>query len=210
MNTLALRDRPSPTRRQWLGGAVLALAGGAGWWAWRGAPARPVAAPPVEVCRVAPLWSWEASSGVPLHAPRPVPAEARCPVCGMHPARHPTWAAQAVFDDGATHFLDSPVELCLYLREVPRHASGRLASQLRALYVTDTVAGAGHWLDARTAWYVLGSRVAGPMRNGNLPAFADRDAAEAFTRAQGGRVLAWGALDGPWLDRLDTRHVHSG
>ena len=72
------------------------------------------------------------------------------------------------------------------------------------------MAGAGHWLDARTAWYVLGSRVAGPMRNGNLPAFADRDAAEAFTRAQGGRVLAWAALDGPWLERLDARHVHHG
>ncbi|MGE5332247.1 MAG: hypothetical protein ACM3Q3_10845, partial [Nitrospirota bacterium] len=54
------------------------------------------AAPEIEadVCVVAPPTPYNPASGLPLQAARPVPADVRCPVCGMYPARSPDWAAQ--------------------------------------------------------------------------------------------------------------------
>ncbi|GAB2731852.1 hypothetical protein GCM10027019_08950 [Melaminivora jejuensis] len=50
--------------------------------------------------------------------------------------------------------------------------------------------------------YVHGSDARGPMRAGNLPAFATRAAAQAFARRRGGRVLAYGQVDGAVIAAL--------
>lgn len=208
------------SRRAWLGAAFLASTAAAGWVGWSrlrvpaGGTSGDAVEPP-EVCIVAPPTPRAAFAGLPLDAPRPVPVDARCPVCGMFPARYPAWAAQAIYRDGDTHFFDSPVSLMLYLRDVPRHAPGRTAQDVAAVYVTDHARAAASsggmpaWLDAREAWYVDGSDAKGPMRNGNLPAFATAQAAAAFALQRGGRVLAFDDLRGPVLDALDGRHRHS-
>jgi copper chaperone NosL len=46
----------------------------------------------------------------------------------------------------------------------------------------------GHWIDARTAYYVAGSRRAGSM-GPTLASFAERRDAETFARDNGGKVL---------------------
>lgn len=165
-------------------------------------------APTDEVCVVAPLLPWSADNGLARSAPRPVPADARCPVCGMFPARAPDWAAQAIFDDGATQFLDSPLSLLRYLHELPRHVRGRPRESLLALYVTDVEAGAGHLLPAAQAWYVGGADLPGPMRQPNRPACASRARALAFSRRHGGQVQAWDDLLARPQDWLDDAHRH--
>lgn len=140
-----------------------------------------------EVCVVAPPTPYDPASGVSLHAPRTVPPDARCPVCGMFPARSPSWAAQVIFQDGATQFFDSPLSLFVYLQEVSRYTPGRQVHDIAARYVWGT--DAGGWVNAQDAMYVSGSSALGPMRAGNLPAFADAKAAQAFARARGGVVL---------------------
>lgn len=193
------------SRRTWLAGALAASAAaaavGAAWWHRQ----PPVAAvlPEGDVCLIAPPTPWEAASGLPPTAARPVPAQARCPVCGMYPARAPEWAAQVIFEgSGEAHFFDSPLSLFKYLQDAPRYHPGRSAPAIAALYVSDSSAGAGAWLDARSAWYVHGSDARGPMRAGNLPAFATRAAAQAFARRRGGRVLAYGQVDGAVIAAL--------
>lgn len=57
-----------------------------------------------DVCVVAPATPYDANSGLPMGAAREVPADARCPVCGMFPARSRSWAAQVIFADGDAHF----------------------------------------------------------------------------------------------------------
>ena len=185
------------------GGTVLALTAGL---AWR--PRNAVAEPADEVCIVAPLQPWSPASGLAIDAPRPLPADARCPVCGMFPARAPQWAAQAIFDDGATQYLDSPLSLLRWLHELPRHVRGRPADTLRAMYVTDTGAGPGHWLSARRAWYVRGSDLAGPMRSPNRPAWASQADARAFCQRHGGSVQTWDELLAHPQDWLDDAHRH--
>ncbi|THF61035.1 hypothetical protein E6O51_11490 [Pseudothauera rhizosphaerae] len=151
--------------------------------------------PPAEdVCivppaRVAPAMPWNPDSGLPIHAARPVPAEVRCPVCGMYPARHPQWAAQIIFADGAAHFFDSPVGLFIFLEDTERYDPERKADTVAALYVTDFAAGG--WIPAREARFVIDSAARGPMRVANLPAFAGVEAAAAFARANGGEVIGF-------------------
>ncbi len=160
-----------------------------------------------DVCVVAPPTPYDAASGLPLQAARAVPAGARCPVCGMYPARAPDWAAQVIFANGDAHFFDSPLSLFLYLANVPRYSPGRSASSVVALYVTDGAGGG--WTDASTAHYVHGSSALGPMRAGNLPAFASAQDAERFAAARGGRVLAFADVDAALLASLDGAH-HAG
>mgnify|MGYP007126021145 FL=1 len=48
----------------------------------------------------------------------------------------------------------------------------------------------------------------GPMRAGNLPACAQRSAAEAFAQQRGGTVHVLGAIDAPMLQTMSTLHQH--
>jgi len=207
-----------PQRRQWLlVGGVAALAGGAGWLARRGAWAGlghaterqgVHEAPPADVCIVAPPEPYDPRSGRPPRAARPVPAQARCPVCGMFPARNLRWAAQVIHGDGAAHFLDSPLSLHLFLQDLPRYSPGRRRADLQAQWVTDFERGV--WTDAASAFHVHGSDALGPMRAGNLPAFASPAAARRFADARGGRVLAAADITAGLLQQLGVagRHAH--
>ena len=76
----------------------------------------------------------------------------------------------------------------------------RMADAIVARYVTDT--DTGGWLNAQEAVYVTGSSAMGPMRAGNLPAFAHAEAAQEFVQQRGGRAVPFGAIDVALLRRL--------
>lgn len=215
----ALMPRPhAATRRTALAVLLLGSAGLVAWqWPQR-TPPRPSGNAALEgigddVCVVAPPTPYDPVLGQPLTAAREVPADARCPVCGMYPARARAWAAQVIFADGDAYFFDSPLSLMLYLGNVAHYTRGRTADAIVARYVTDT--DTGGWLNAQEAVYVTGSSAIGPMRAGNLPAFADAEAAQRFAQQRGGRSVPFGAIDAPLLRglapnlRADHRR-HSG
>ena len=209
----ALMPRPhAATRRTALAALLLGSAGLVAWqWPQR-TPPSPSGNAALEgigddVCVVAPPTPYDAASGQPLDAARSVPADVRCPVCGMFPARFPDWAAQVIFANGDAHFFDSPLSFFLYLDNVARYSAGRSASDIVARYVTDGAGGG--WTDAATAYYVHGSAARGPMRAGDLPAFASLQQAEQFAAARGGQVLAFGAVDAALLASLNHSH-HDG
>lgn len=190
------------SRMAWAVFVGIALAGSLQWLP--GTRASPQLDPSSEVCVVAPPTPYDPASGLALLAPRPVPVDARCPVCGMYPARSresARWAAQVIFDNGDAQFFDSPLSLYIYLQNVARYTRGREASQIAASYVSD--ASSGTWLAADTAFYVQGSTATGPMRAGNLPAFADATAAQRFARERGGRLLRSSDISPELLRRLD-------
>ena len=160
-----------------------------------------------DVCVVAPPTPYNPASGLPLQAARPVPADVRCPVCGMYPARSPDWAAQVIFANGDAQFFDSPLSLFMYLGDVARYSPGRSADEIVAHYVTDVPSRS--WVDARSAFYVTGSTAKGPMRAGNLPAFASQDAARQFAAQRGGKVLAYAGVDAELVAQLGGQGVHA-
>jgi nitrous oxide reductase accessory protein NosL len=118
----------------------------------------------------------------------------------MYPARARAWAAQVIFAQGDAYFFDSPLSLMLYLGNVAHYTRGRSPDAIVARYVTD--ADTGVWLNAQEAVYVAGSSAMGPMRAGNLPAFADAGAAQRFVQQRAGRAILFGAIDAPLLRKL--------
>ncbi len=193
------------SRLAWTAFVALAMAGSLNLLPGNAPP--PYVEVGADVCLVAPPTPYDPGSGLGLHMPRPVPDDARCPVCGMYPARSREWAAQVIFENGDTQFFDSPLSLFIYLLDVPRYTRGRTAAQITARYVTDASTGA--WLAADVAHYVHGSDAGGPMRAGNFPAFATADAAQQFARERGGRLLRATDINAAMLQKLDTRsHRH--
>lgn len=166
--------------------------------------ASPALAP--DVCMVAPPTPYDPALGQPLAAPRAVPADARCPVCGMYPARSPDWAAQVIFAHGDAQFFDSPLSLFMYLQDVGRYTRGHRADEIVASYVTDV--DSGRWISASSAIYVHGSSAMGPMRAGNLPAFAEAVAAQRFASARGGVLLRASDISPDLLQRLSGGISH--
>ena len=223
MHTAPLAPAQQRRRRALAIGVLAALGGLAASAPWSVPALRqvlsgdaPVALEP-DVCIVAPPTPYDPASGLAPTAARAVPADARCPVCGMFPARSPQWAAQVIFSNGDAQFFDSPLSLFQYLHDMARYGAGRQAQQIVAQYVTDAgspplspdgMAPKSRWIDARTAFYVHGSSAKGPMRAGNLPAFASREAAQAFAASRGGVVLAFDGVDAPLIARLGGRSTH--
>ncbi len=145
--------------------------------------------PANDFCVVAPATPYDPASGLALVEPRPIPAEARCPVCGMYPARFPRWAAQTLFRDGAAQYFDSPVNLFVFLHRVDRYNRSYTLNDVAASFVTDFES--GQWIELQKAFFVRGSAALGPMRGADLPAFASRAAADGFIRSRGGQVLTF-------------------
>ncbi|MFV0680155.1 nitrous oxide reductase accessory protein NosL [Ottowia sp.] len=192
----------------WLGGGVMTVGvlGAAARHLWWPGTVKTNDVP-VDVCIVSPPIAYDASSGLAADQPRPIPAGARCPVCGMYPARGPRWAAQVLYRDGHVHFFDSPIDLFQFLPEVTRHSPGHTAADILSTWVTD--AHSGQWVAAEKAWLVHGSDALGPMRMGDLPAFASRDEAAAFAKQRGGQVLAYHAITPAIIQSLSTRRSHA-
>jgi copper chaperone NosL len=124
--------------------------------------------------------------------PRTVAKEQRCPVCGMYPALFPQWMAQIVFLDQTMVAFDSPMEMQRYLHDLPRYGQGRTTAEVGRIYVSDHAGGG--WLRAGDAFFVAGSRALGPMREVDYPAFASREAAEAFMRREGGELRSYAEI----------------
>ena len=159
-----------------------------------------------ELCIVAPATPYDPSSGLAMRAAKPIPADARCPVCGMYPARTPRWAAQTVFQDGASHFFDSPIDLFVFLQRTDRANKRYAPADIAVSYVTDVET--GQWIEAHHTFFVQGSTAIGPMRDADLPAFSTRKSADDFARSRGGKVLLFKQVT-PELIQSMNRNTHN-
>jgi copper chaperone NosL len=127
------------------------------------------------------------SSAATAAGPSPVTptAQDRCPVCGMFTAKYPDFLSQIVYEDGSYVTFDGPKDLFTYLLDRETY-SGRRTIEGDAIYVTEYYS--LEPIDARTAFFVMGSDVHGPMGHELVP-FATRDDAEGFQRDHRGTAV---------------------
>lgn len=116
---------------------------------------------------------------------KPGPGD-KCPVCGMFVARFPDFAAQVHFKDGSVFHFDGNKDLFWYYQDVSRYTPGRSSADIRAVFVT------GYYtlkpINARTAWYVAGSDIYGPMGR-ELISFATESEAKEFKNDHKGKSI---------------------
>ncbi|CAM2197106.1 nitrous oxide reductase accessory protein NosL [Paraburkholderia sp. A1RI_3L] len=105
---------------------------------------------------------------------------------GMSLKDYPGPKAQILYADGqADFFCDTLGLFSVYLR--PEHDR-----KVRAMYVQDMGTAdwehpTGHWIDAKQATYVIGSKKPGAMGQ-TFASFANRRDAEQFMKSEGGKL----------------------
>lgn len=110
----------------------------------------------------------------------------RCPVCGMFVYKYPKWVAQIVFQDGAAYFYDGAKDMFKHYFNVKKYTADRTFDQIAQMYVTDYYD--VQLIDAKTAYYVMGSDVLGPMGHELLP-FKDTESAQEFMEDHKGKTI---------------------
>jgi copper chaperone NosL len=70
--------------------------------------------------------------------------------------------------------------------------------------------GAGSWIDARKAWYVLGSDKVGGMGAPEAVPFAEKIDAESFAGRQGGQVVAFADVPRDYVLSDASQSMHEG
>ena len=122
----------------------------------------------------------------------------RCPVCGMFVAKYPAWITQARLTNGTVKFFDGVKDLLAFsFAPASFGAPGQAAKEIwvKDYYTLD-------WLDGRSAWYVIGSDVYGPMGHEFIP-FASSAAAENFRKDhKGTRVVRFAEITEPLVQSL--------
>ena len=133
--------------------------------------------------------------------PDPAPRDL-CPVCGMVVSKYPHWIATVVYRDGHAHHFDGAKDMFKYLFEVPRYAKGHSAQDIVRIGVTEYYE--LKRIDARTAWYVIGSDVLGPMGHELIPLASHADAEEFMRDHQGKRILRFDEVQADLPGKLDA------
>ncbi|CAG7857472.1 hypothetical protein MCAMS1_02309 [biofilm metagenome] len=110
----------------------------------------------------------------------------RCPVCGMFVYKYPKWVAQIYFQDGSSYFYDGAKDMFKHLFDTGKYTPGKTADKVKSIYVTDYYE--VELIDAKTAFYVIGSDVLGPMGHELLP-FKEEDAAKEFMEDHQGKSI---------------------
>ena len=113
-----------------------------------------------------------------------VPKEDKCPVCGMFVAKYPKWAA-LIDVEGKIHYFDGVKDMMkFYIFDVdfPYDRSKISHIEVTDFYTLQAI-------DAKQAFYVIGSDVYGPMGNELIP-FLTKEAAQNFmTDHRGDKII---------------------
>ena len=125
----------------------------------------------------------------------------KCPVCGMFVAKYPDFLAQVIYTDGTYALFDGAKDLFKYLFALDTYAAGRNRADIVSVYVTDYYSLSP--VDGRTAWYVVGSDVFGPMGRELIPFAREAEAREFLQDHAGTGLLRFDTVTPAIIGTLD-------
>jgi nitrous oxide reductase accessory protein NosL len=112
------------------------------------------------------------------------PKDARCPVCGMFTAKYPKWTAYIQAQKGEKLYFDGVKDMMKFYFDPQRyHHDKEVFTQIE---VTDYYTLEA--LDAKKAYYVLGSNIYGPMGEELIP-FKTKADAQHFKAQHHGKFI---------------------
>jgi copper chaperone NosL len=133
-------------------------------------------------------------------APKPG-ARDKCPVCGMFVAKYPDWTTAIRFRDGSHVYTDGAKDMFKYLHDLKKYDHTRKPEDIQAVLVLDYYRLS--WIDARGAWYVLGSDVFGPMGRELIPLEQEADAKEFMKDHKGIKIIRFADVTMEVIKTLD-------
>ena len=90
---------------------------------------------------------------------------------------------------------------CLNLLNLSKYAPGHQQADIAAIGVTEYYGVTR--IDARAAWYVIGSDVLGPMGHEFVPLATEADARDFLKDHKGRKVMRFGDVTAQWPGKLD-------
>lgn len=122
-----------------------------------------------------------------LAQPQDITPGTACSLDGMILADYPGPKGQIRYDKGEPDFFCDTMELMsIYLQ--PEQKKRVVGIFTQDMGKTDWKKPQGNWIDARKAFFVVGSKVKGSM-GPTLATFAREEDAQSFAKTHGGRVL---------------------
>lgn len=137
----------------------------------------------------------------PVEVPKPGPKDT-CPVCGMFVAKYPEWIATVLYKDGHAHHFDGAKDLFKYLLNLPKWAPGHTLENIASIGVTEYYGLTR--IDARGAFYVIGSDTLGPMGHELIPLETRADAEEFMKDHAGNLIIGFKDVTMQQLINLDN------
>jgi nitrous oxide reductase accessory protein NosL len=113
--------------------------------------------------------------------------------------------AAVVFKDGHAHYFDGAKDLFKFMRDIKAYDPGHGPADIAIVAVTDYYG--VKTLDARGAFFVVGSDVLGPMGHELVPLASKQDADEFMADHKGKRILTFDQVGAELLKALDKGGV---
>ena len=125
----------------------------------------------------------------------------KCPVCGMFVYKYPDWVGQVIFKDGTVAFFDGAKDLFKYYFNLDKYTPGKTEKDISAIYVTEYYDVKP--MDARDAFFVIGSDVYGPMGRELIPFLSKEDATAFMKDHKGKQILVFEQVTTAIIGSLD-------
>lgn len=110
----------------------------------------------------------------------------KCPVCGMFVYKYPDWLAEIIYKDDSVDFFDGAKDLFKYYFNLKKYRPEKNKRDIAAIYIMEYYD--MELIDARKAFFVIGSDVYGPMGRELIP-FATEEDAKIFMKDHKGRKI---------------------
>ena len=135
-----------------------------------------------------------------IAVPPPAPMDT-CPVCGMLVAKYTEWVATVLYKDGHAHHFDGAKDMFKFLKDMGKYGDGHTEADIAVIAVTEYYDLMK--IDARQAFYVVGSDTYGPMGHELVPLATEADAKEFLADHKGQFIVTFDQVTPEMLDNLD-------
>jgi nitrous oxide reductase accessory protein NosL len=119
----------------------------------------------------------------------------RCANCGMYTEKFPKWEEIVETNTGEQWYFCGPRCLFKYVLEDSSRYNKIQNIKMKDYYTLK-------YTDGKTAWYVIGSDVLGPMGNELIPFQNKEDAQQFLSDHHGSEIVQFGQVDLPLIKKI--------
>lgn len=130
-----------------------------------------------------------------------VPKQSRCPVCAMFVAKYPKWVAHVVTKEGHNHYFDGVKDMMKFYFEPQKYHHNYTKEDFSSMFVSDYYT--LEKIEAKEAFYVVGSNIYGPMGHEFIPFKSEADAKTFSKTYNGKKIYRFDALTRDIIGEID-------